>query len=112
LNNFPPDPKNAENTVALFIEQHKKLSKTHKEILYILSSYSRFLGKEIIRQPSTLSFISKSNFKKTQKPLTTFIEETSNIESKNKDNESVEGCLIISLPRKRLYEESIYSISL
>lgn len=100
MNNFPPDPKNAENTVALFIEQHKKLSKTHKEILYILSSYSRFLGKEIIRQPSTLSFISKSNFKKTQKPLTTFIEETSNIESKNKDNES-----FLSELRKYKYRE-------
>ncbi len=52
-----PDPECANAIVERFEKENKKLSKKDKENLYLLSSYSRFLGNACIRDPKILDYI-------------------------------------------------------
>ncbi len=63
INAFP-DPQNAENAVELYKNQHGKISGKSKEILYLIASYSRFLGREIIRQPDILDYLNSGKYLK------------------------------------------------
>ncbi|MGH7808073.1 MAG: bifunctional [glutamate--ammonia ligase]-adenylyl-L-tyrosine phosphorylase/[glutamate--ammonia-ligase] adenylyltransferase [Thermodesulfobacteriota bacterium] len=79
-----PDPENAQITVELFKEFHKGLSPKKNEILYLLSSYSRFLGRAIIKDPEILDLFFKSDFITRQKPFGKMLEESINITARSK----------------------------
>ncbi|HEX9830321.1 MAG TPA: hypothetical protein VGA94_01410, partial [Thermodesulfobacteriota bacterium] len=79
-----PDPENAKITVELFKEFHKGLSPKKNEILYLLSSYSRFLGRAIIKDPEILDLFFKSDFITRQKPFGKMLEESINITARSK----------------------------
>jgi glutamate-ammonia-ligase adenylyltransferase len=89
LNRTFPDPENAKNAVELFKEFHKGLSPKKKEILYLLSSYSRFLGRAIIKDPEILDVFFKSDFLSIQKPFEKILEESSNIAERSKSAEDL-----------------------
>jgi glutamate-ammonia-ligase adenylyltransferase len=84
LSKIFPDPENAKNTVELFKEFHKGLSPKKKEILYLLSSYSRFFGRAIIKDPEILDLFFKSDFITRQKPFEKMFEESINIATRSK----------------------------
>ncbi|MGH7908776.1 MAG: bifunctional [glutamate--ammonia ligase]-adenylyl-L-tyrosine phosphorylase/[glutamate--ammonia-ligase] adenylyltransferase, partial [Thermodesulfobacteriota bacterium] len=79
LNEVLPDPENAENVIKRFIEVHKGISPKKKDLLYILSSYSRFLGRIIIKDPGILDLLLTSEFIQNKKPLEKTIQESNGI---------------------------------
>jgi glutamate-ammonia-ligase adenylyltransferase len=74
-----PDALNAQNTVDIFKRVNKKISKKKKDVLFLLSSYSRFLGREITRNPSVLEYLVKSEFSNKQKPINELLREAREI---------------------------------
>ncbi len=84
MNKVLSDPENAENIIKRFIEVHKSISPNKKDLLYILSSYSRFLGRAIIKDPEILDILLTSEFIQRGKTLeqalkdSTLIMESSN----------------------------------
>lgn len=79
MNEVLPDPENAENAIKRFIEVHKGISPKKKDLLYILSSYSRFLGRVIIKDPGILDLLLTSEFIQNKKPLEKTIQESNGI---------------------------------
>jgi glutamate-ammonia-ligase adenylyltransferase len=79
LNEVLPDPENAENVIKRFIEVHKGISPKKKDLLYILSSYSRFLGRVIIKDPGILDLLLTSEFIQNKKQLEKTIQESNGI---------------------------------
>ncbi len=79
MNEVLPDPENAENVIKRFIEVHKGISPKKKDLLYILSSYSRFLGRVIIKDPGILDLLLTSEFIQNKKPLEKTIQESNGI---------------------------------
>jgi len=79
LNEVLPDPENAENVIKRFIEVHKGISPKKKDLLYILSSYSRFLGRVIIKDPGILDLLLASEFIQNKKHLEKTIQESNGI---------------------------------
>ncbi len=79
MNEVLPDPENAENVIKRFIEVHKGISPKKKDLLYILSSYSRFLGRVIIKNPGILDLLLTSEFIQNKKPLEKTIQESNGI---------------------------------
>ncbi len=79
MNEVLPDPENAENVIKRFIEVHKGISPKNKDLLYILSSYSRFLGRVIIKDPGILDLLLTSEFIQNKKPLEKTIQESNGI---------------------------------
>jgi glutamate-ammonia-ligase adenylyltransferase len=75
INSFP-DKSYAEITVQRFKEVNGKITSSEEELLFLLSSYSHFLGRAIIRYPGILRTLIDSDFVERQKPLEAFIEET------------------------------------
>ena len=79
MNEVLPDPENAENVIKRFIEVHKGISPKKKDLLYILSSYSRFLGRVIIKDPGILDLLLTSEFIQNKKQLEKTIQESNGI---------------------------------
>lgn len=79
MNEVLPDPENAENVIKRFIEVHKGISRKKKDLLYILSSYSRFLGRVIIKDPGILDLLLTSEFIQNKKQLEKTIQESNGI---------------------------------
>ena len=52
-----PNIQNAENVCTRFTELHGKPDKKRKDILYLLSSYSSFLGRCIVTDPGILDYV-------------------------------------------------------
>jgi len=89
LNKTFPDPENAKNTVELFKGFHKRISSEKKDILYLLSSYSRFLGRVIIKDPEILDLFSSSDYIERKKPLEKILEECTGIVDRSKSTEGL-----------------------
>ena len=75
-----PDPGYAQSTLERFTEVNKSPTSEEKDILLILSSYSHFLGRAIIKDPEVLKMISSSGFSRIKKPEERFISEASKIQ--------------------------------
>jgi glutamate-ammonia-ligase adenylyltransferase len=80
LINSLPDKSYAEITVQRFKEVNGKITSSEEELLFLLSSYSHFLGRAVIRYPSILRALLDSDYVEIQKPREAFIEETVCIE--------------------------------
>lgn len=74
-----PDPVGAENTVNRYREVHGRISKKRKELLYLLSSYSSFLGRSVIRDPGILDSLLDSRYVDQPKSEGVSLEETCGI---------------------------------
>ncbi len=88
MNSTFPDPENAKNTVDLFKKFHKRLHSKKKEILYLLSSYSCFLGRAVIKDPEILDLLLKSDFLGKEKPFEKMVEEANDIAAQSKSAEN------------------------
>ncbi|HWP90768.1 MAG TPA: bifunctional [glutamate--ammonia ligase]-adenylyl-L-tyrosine phosphorylase/[glutamate--ammonia-ligase] adenylyltransferase [Thermodesulfobacteriota bacterium] len=95
-----PDPENAENALALFKEFHGTIPKQKEEILYLIASYSRFLGRAIISYPEILDTFFTPEFLQSQKPLQKTLEETIGIAKSSKTAE-----LLMARLRRYKYKE-------
>ncbi len=95
-----PDPENAENALALFKEFHGTIPKQKEEILYLIASYSRFLGRAIISYPEILDTFFTPEFLQNQKPLEKTLEETIGIAKSSKTAE-----LLMARLRQYKYKE-------
>ncbi len=71
-----PDKSYAEITVQRFKEVNGKMTSSEEDLLFLLSSYSHFLGRAVIRYPGILGSLVDSDFVGNKKPLDAFIEET------------------------------------
>ena len=80
-----PDALNARNTLDTFKRVNKNISKKKEDILFLLSSYSRFLGREITRNPSILDYLVNSKFIKKQKPINELLREACEISANSQD---------------------------
>ncbi|HEX3034071.1 MAG TPA: bifunctional [glutamate--ammonia ligase]-adenylyl-L-tyrosine phosphorylase/[glutamate--ammonia-ligase] adenylyltransferase [Thermodesulfobacteriota bacterium] len=87
MSRFFPDPENAENLVKRFKEQHKKISSTKKDLLYLLSSHSNFIGRAIIKDPKILDLLLASEFIEKNKLLKNFLEEPLEIARRSQSTE-------------------------
>jgi glutamate-ammonia-ligase adenylyltransferase len=76
LINSVPDKSYAEITVQRFKEVNGKMTSSEEDLLFLLSSYSHFLGRAVIRYPGILGALVDSDFVESKKPLDAFIEET------------------------------------
>ncbi len=86
MNKVLPNPDNSRNTLERYKEEHKKISSKKAEILEMLSSYSCFLGRVILKDPDVLDYLSKPNKIKKKKTASQIIRETDSIRKKV-DNE-------------------------
>lgn len=89
MNRILPDPENAKNTVELFKGFHKRISPEKKEVLYLLSSYSRFLGRAIIKDPEILDILFTSDYIERKKPIEKTLEECTGIIDHSKSTEEL-----------------------
>lgn len=80
-----PDALNARNTLDTFKRVNKNISKKKEDILFLLSSYSRFLGREITRNPSILDYLVNSKFIKKEKPINELLREACEISANSQD---------------------------
>ncbi|NIS09849.1 MAG: bifunctional [glutamate--ammonia ligase]-adenylyl-L-tyrosine phosphorylase/[glutamate--ammonia-ligase] adenylyltransferase [Candidatus Dadabacteria bacterium] len=78
-----PDEVNAGNTLDIFRQVNKKVSKKKEDILYHLSSYSRFIGREITRNPTILDYLVTSKYTKNQKPYEQLLCDANEISNKS-----------------------------
>lgn len=79
MNKVFPDAENAENVIRRFKEAHKGIPTEKKALLSIISSYSRFLGRAIIKDPEILDVLLKSEFIQRKKTFEKILEESAGI---------------------------------
>jgi len=79
LSRVLPDPDNARTTVLRYKEQHKRISKSKKDILEILSSNSCFLTRVLLKYPKILDYLSQTAQVKKKKPPSVYTREAQNI---------------------------------
>ena len=80
-----PDEVNAGNTLDVFRRVNKKVSKKKEDILFHISSYSRFLGREITRNPEVLDYLVASEYTKNQKSSGEFLGEACEISNSSQN---------------------------
>lgn len=74
--NSVPDKSYAEVALQRFIEVNGKMTTYEEGLLYLLASYSHFLGRASIRHPGILRGLLDSDFLEDKKPGQVFMEET------------------------------------
>ena len=79
MNKVLPNPDNAMTTLERYKEQYKRISSRKSDILEILSSYSCFLGRAILKDPYILEYLSKPKNIKSKKTASHYIRETDSI---------------------------------
>lgn len=89
MNSVFPDAENAENVLKRFKEVHKGISTEKEALLYTISSYSRFLGRALIKNPEILDALLRSEFLQGKKPPEKFIEESKVIAGCSKSAEDL-----------------------
>jgi glutamate-ammonia-ligase adenylyltransferase len=99
INSFP-DKSYAEITIQRFKEVNGHIGSSEEELLFLLSSYSHFLGRAVIRYPSILRSLMESDFVERQKPLEAFIEDAIGMQEDQKRRDQ-----FISDIRKYKYSE-------
>lgn len=67
-----PDTVNADLTVERYREINGRISKKEKDILYLLSSYSKFIGRTALSDPGLISALTSGTFLKKKKELTDY----------------------------------------
>jgi len=82
-----PDPGYAQNTLDRFREVNRDVSPKEEEILFLLSSYSHFLGRMIIKDPKILECLIDSEFSELKKGNERLIEEASQIQDRSRSEE-------------------------
>ena len=87
MSRFFPDPENAENLVKRFKEVHKKISSKKKDLLYLLSSHSSFIGRAVIKDPEILDLILASEFVGGKRNLKDFLEGTLEIARRSRSTQ-------------------------
>lgn len=97
-----PDPGYAVNTLERYKEAHKRLPSSKKNLLYLLSAYSRFLGKAIVKDPEILNALINSEFVERKKSFEIFQNETLEIFTYSNSLQE----LMISLRRYKYQELS------
>jgi len=93
LNRVLPDPDNARTTVLRYIEQHKKISKSKKDILELLSANSCFLSRSLLKYPEILDYLSQSAEIKKKKPPSVYNREAYNIAGASASAEELQSTL-------------------
>jgi len=88
-----PDPHNAENVCKRFTETHGRISKKKRDILSLLSSYSNFLGRSIIKDPAILDYLLKSDYTGEQKSQDVFLGETVSINEHSTSDDELMSAL-------------------
>jgi len=68
-NNIFPDTVNADLALERYSEINGRTGKKEKEILYLLSSHSRFAGRAALSDPGMIASITSANFLKKKKEL-------------------------------------------
>ncbi|MER3445735.1 MAG: bifunctional [glutamate--ammonia ligase]-adenylyl-L-tyrosine phosphorylase/[glutamate--ammonia-ligase] adenylyltransferase [Candidatus Dadabacteria bacterium] len=89
MNSVFPDAENAENVLKRFKEVHKGISPEKEAFLYTISSYSRFLGRTLIKDPEILNVLLRSEFLRWRKPPEKFIDESTAIAGRSKSVEDL-----------------------
>ena len=79
MNKVLPNPDNAITTLERYKEHYKRISSKKSDILEILSSYSCFLGRAILKDPYILEYLSKPKNIKSKKTASQYIRETDSI---------------------------------
>lgn len=82
MNRVLPNSKNAQTILDRYKENYKRISSKKADILEILSSYSSFLGRVILRDPYVLDYLSQAKNIKKKKTAAQVIKETEAIRSK------------------------------
>lgn len=95
-----PNEQNAENVYARFKELHGKPDKKRKDVLYLLSSYSNFLGRCIVTDPGILDYVGDCEDIDTQKSPQSFLSDALGLL-----NESGGGNGFFSQLRRHKYRE-------
>ncbi len=75
MNRVLPNPDNAQNVLERYKETYKRISSKKADILKILSSYSRFLGRVILTDPSVLEYLNQPKNIKNKKTSNQFLKE-------------------------------------
>jgi len=79
LSRVLPDPDNARTTILRYKEQYKRISKSKKDILELLSSNSCFLSRSLLKYPGILDYLSKSAAVKKKKPPSVYNREAQDV---------------------------------
>ena len=77
-----PNPDNSRTTLERYKEEYKKISSKKADILEILSAYSCFLSRAVLKDPEILDSLSKPNNIKKKKTAAQIIRETDTIRKK------------------------------
>ena len=85
-----PDPETARTTLLRYKEQHNGISKSKKDILELLSSYSCFLSRVILKDPEILDYLSHSSNVKKKKPPSDYSLEAQNIASESDSEDELQ----------------------
>jgi len=88
LNRVLPNPDNAINVLERYKEEYKRISSKKASILEILSSYSYFLGRAVLADPSILDYLALTKNIKSKKTANQILKETDLI---RKDVDSTEN---------------------
>ena len=97
VNTIFPDTVNAELAVERYGEINGRISKKEKDILYLLSSHSRFIGQAALSDPGLIALLTTGSFLKKKKELTDYNAELIDILN-NSAGEDEFGC------RLRIYK--------
>ncbi|TFG76660.1 MAG: bifunctional [glutamate--ammonia ligase]-adenylyl-L-tyrosine phosphorylase/[glutamate--ammonia-ligase] adenylyltransferase, partial [Thermodesulfobacteriales bacterium] len=89
MNRVLPNPDNAQNVLERYKETYKRISSKKADILKILSSYSRFLGRVILTDPSVLEYLNQPKNIKNKKTSNQFLKEVDAIRKGADSGESL-----------------------
>ena len=64
-----PDTVNADLAVERYKESNGRMGKKEKDILYLLSSHSRFIGRAALSDSGLIASVTSGNFLKKKKEL-------------------------------------------
>ena len=93
MNRVLPDPENARTTVLRYKEQHKRLPKSRKDILELLSSNSCFLSRVLLKYPETLDYLSKDSSVKKKKSPSVYLGEAQKAASACTSSDELQSAL-------------------
>jgi glutamate-ammonia-ligase adenylyltransferase len=74
-----PDTVNADLAVERYKEINRRIGKKEKDILYLLSSHSRFIGRVSLSDPGLVAYVTSGNFQKKKKELPDYNDELAKI---------------------------------
>jgi len=91
LSRVLPDPEAARTSLERYKDAYRKISSDQKRILDLLSSYSSFLIRVILKDPEVLDYLNAPNILKQKKPLSRFIDEAEGLRLNSEDASEFES---------------------